>query len=119
MEDKKKSKKGRSGLPTQMGLIFRTVAGAYLMYLAYSIYTGSDSIEGGEKIVFIAAIFIFVLIGAVIVFSSLRALQRGEYEGGAGDHRKENEVKEGKEEVSESGRIRFGEPETIPEKKEE
>ena len=117
MEDKKKAKKRRSGRPTHMGLIFRIVAGAYLIYLAYSIYTGSGNVEGGERIAFIAAIVIFVIVGAVIVLQSLRALQRGEYEGGAADPGKDADQKaEKKEEVSGEQRIRFGEPETVPEK---
>lgn len=115
MENREKNKKKRSGLPTQMGLIFRIVAGAYLIYLAYSIYTGSGNIEGGEKIAFIAAIFIFVIVGAVIVFNSLRAMQRGEYEGGAADPKKNRDkAQEEKEEASGEQRIRFGEPETVP-----
>ena len=109
MEDNKKEKKRRSGLPTQMGLIFRIVAGGYLIYLAYSIYTGSGSIEGGEKIAFIAAIVIFVIVGAVIVLQSLRAMQRGEYVGGAADSGKnEDQSEEKKNEVSGEQRIRFG-----------
>ena len=117
MEDKKKVKKRKSGLPTHMGLIFRIVAGAYLIYLAYSIYTGSGNVEGGEKIAFIASIVIFVIVGAGIVLTSLRALQRGEYEGGAADPGKGGDRKEEKkEEVSGEQRIRFGEPETVPKK---
>ncbi len=117
----KKTKKGRSGLPTQMGLTFRIIAGAYLMYLAYSIYTGSGEIVGAEKIAFIGAIVIFVAVGAYIIVTSLRAMQRGEYEGGAADHRKDAEEEEADENVKTSvtDRIRFGEEETLPEKKEE
>lgn len=115
MEENKKTKKGRSGLPTQMGLIFRIAAGAYLIYLAYSIYTGSGNIEGGEKIAFIAAIAVFLVVGAGVVFTSLRAMQRGEYEGGAADPRKNGDKEqEKKEEASSEQRIRFGEPETVP-----
>lgn len=119
MDNQKNNKKGRSGLPTHMGLVFRTVAGGYLLYLAYSIYSSADEIQGAEKIAFTGAIILFAVIGAVIIFSSLRAMQRGEYEGGAGDHRKDEESagEEKKEEKPE--RIRFGEPETMPEKEEE
>lgn len=115
MENREKNKKKRSGLPTHMGLIFRIVAGAYLIYLAYSIYTGSGNIEGGEKIAFIAAIAIFLVVGAAVVFTSLRAMQRGEYEGGAADPKKNGDREQEKgEEVSGEKRIRFGEPETVP-----
>lgn len=117
MEENKKSGKKRSGLPTRMGLLFRIAAGAYLMYLAYSIYTGSGNMEGAEKIAFVAAIVIFAVVGAVIIVASLRAMQRGEYEGGTADPGKNADMtKEKKEEVTEEKRIRFGEPETMPEK---
>lgn len=117
MENREKNKKKRSGLSTRMGLFFRIAAGAYLMYLAYSIYTGSGNMEGGEKIAFVASIVIFAVVGAVIIVTSLRALQRGEYEGGAADTRKDADLtQEKKEEASEERRIRFGEPETMPEK---
>lgn len=117
MENQKKNKKKRSGLPTRMGLMFRIAAGAYLMYLAYSIYTGSGNMEGAEKIAFVAAIVIFAIVGAVIIVTSLRALQRGEYEGGAADPGKDKDLtQEKKEEVSGEKRIRFGEPQTMPEK---
>lgn len=111
MDDQKKNKKERSGLPTHRGLIFRTVAGVYLIYLAYSILTNAGEVAGTEKIVFVLAVAIFVVIGAVIIISSLRAMQRGEYEGGAADPRKKEEDTEEEEEVSEPGRIRFGERE--------
>ena len=110
MSDRKEKRKKRGALPTQMGLMLRTVAGLYLLYLAYSIYNGAGNVEGAEQIAFIAAIGIFVIAGAVVVVASLRALQRGEYEGGASDHRKEM-GEEKKEEISEKKRIRFGEEE--------
>lgn len=115
MDKQKNSKKKRSGLPTHMGLVFRTVAGGYLVYLAYSIYSGSGEIQGAEKIAFTAAIILFALVGAVVIFSSLRAMQRGEYEGGAGDPGKKSVSVEEEEEAAKPDRIRFGEIETLPE----
>ena len=119
MDGKKKNKKERSGLPTQMGLIFRMVAGGYLIYLAYSIYNGSGKMQGTEKFVFVGVIILFAVVGSGVVISSLRAMQRGEYEGGAGDHRKESESAKEEKKAAKPERIRFGEPETMPEKEEE
>ncbi len=118
-EQNKKNKKKRSGLPTHMGLIFRMVAGGYLVYLAYSIYNSSGEVQGAEKIAFAASVILFGVIGAVVVFQSLRAMQRGEYEGGAGDHRKDEESGGEEKETAKPERIRFGEPETMPDKEEE
>lgn len=109
MDDRKKNKKRQGGLPTQMGLVFRMAAGAYLLYLAYSIYSGAGNVTGVERGAFIAAITVFAIVGAIVVISSLRAMQRGEYEGGEGDYRKE--IEKEKEEISEIKRIRFGEKE--------
>ncbi len=109
MDDRKKNKKKQGSLPTQMGLLFRTIAGAYLMYLAYSIYGSAENVVGVEKIAFVAAIAVFAIVGAAVVISSLRSMQRGEYEGGAGDHGKETE--EDSKATSERKRIRFGEEE--------
>ena len=113
----KNNKKKRSGLPTQMGLIFRMAAGGYLMYLAYNIYNSSGEVQGMEKIAFAASIVLFGVIGVVVIVQSLRAMQRGEYEGGAGDHRKDSVSSE--EEAAKPDRIKFGEPETMPERESE
>lgn len=109
MSDRKENRKKKGALPTQMGLLFRAIAGAYLMYIAYHIYGSAENVTGAEKIAFVAAIAVFAIVGAAVVVSSLRSMQRGEYEGGAGDDRKE--IEEGKEEASGKKRIRFGEEE--------
>lgn len=120
MSDRKENKKGRRGLPTQMNLVIRIVAGVYLLYLAYSIYNSQSEVQGAEKFVFLAAMILFVVVGAVIAGTSLRAMQRGEYAGGAGDPgREREEEKDAAEENAGQRRIRFGEPETLPERKQE
>lgn len=115
----KKDKKKRSSLPTQMNLVIRIVAGGYLWYLVYSMYGSFGEAQGAEKIIFPAIAVLFAVIGAVIVVSALRAMVRGEYVGGAKDTEGKNrEEKAVKEEVkAEPDRIRFGEPETLPEEK--
>lgn len=123
MSDKKENKKGRRSLPTRMSLVIRIVAGVYLLYLAYSIYNNQSEVQGAERFVFGAAMILFVVFGAVIAGTSLRAMQKGEYAGGAGDSgRDREEEKEKKGAVEENAgqkRIRFGEPETLPERKRE
>lgn len=102
-----------------MGLIFRMVAGGYLVYLAYSIYGSSGSVEGAERIAFTASVVLFGIVGAAVVFTSLKALRKGEYEGGEGDLRKAVGEEEKAGESPENQRIKFGEPETIPEREPE
>lgn len=114
MNDKKKKEKKRGGLPTQMNLVIHMAAGAYLMYLAYSIYGDAGTATGGEKIALGLAILVFVVVGAICVFSSLRSLVKGEYEGGAGDPNRGNKGEEPgqkEDEISEERRIRFDERE--------
>lgn len=85
MDDKKENKKRKRGLPTQMNLVIRIVAGVYLLYLAYSIYGSLQEIQGMEKFIFLTAIVLFGAIGAAVVFFSLRSMTKGEYAGGAAD----------------------------------
>lgn len=110
------NKKRQRGLPTQMNLIIHIVVGVYLLYLAYSVFNSDGEVN---RIVMIAFSLIFCIVGVVLITSSVRSLQRGEYEGGAADTERENGGERGKrtenEETGSPGRIRFGEPETLPE----
>lgn len=119
MDARKEEKKGRRRLPTQMNLVIRIAAGVYLLYLAYSIFGTQAQMQGVERVVFIGALILFTVIGGVIIISSLRALQRGEYSGGAADteENKKEEPEENKKTQQE--RIRFEEPIEIGEKEEE
>ena len=115
MKDRKDNRQ-KGNLPTQMNLGIRIVAGGYLLYLAYSIYGNTKEVEGAGKIVFPLAMVLFVLIGVVIIFSSLRAMQRGEYVGGSADTDQGTEAGDGKgKEQTTPDRIRFGEPKTTAE----
>ncbi len=111
------NKKRQRGLPPQRNLIIHIVVGAYLLYLAYSIVNSDGEVN---RIVMIAFSLIFCIVGVVLIISSVRSLQRGEYEGGAADTEKENDEGTGErteeEENDSPGRIRFGEPETLPER---
>lgn len=83
--DKKERKKKPGVLPTQMNLIIRTAAGGYLLYLAYGICNDAAGTEGGKRIILALSVLSFVVVGAICVFSSIRALNKGEYAGGAAD----------------------------------
>ena len=85
MNDKKENKKRERGLPTQMNLVIRIVAGVYLVYLACNIYSSLQEIQGMEKFIFLTAIVLFGAIGAAVVFFSLRSKTKEENEGGAAD----------------------------------
>lgn len=90
MSDRKENKRRRYGLPTQMSLVIRIAAGLYLLYLAYSMFNAQAQMQGTERVVFIGALLLFAVIGGVLIFTSLRGLQRGEYVGGAADVREDN-----------------------------
>ncbi len=77
MNDKKENKKRERGLPTQMNLVIRIVAGVYLVYLACNIYSSLQEIQGMEKFIFLTAIVLFGAIGAAVVFFSLRSMTKG------------------------------------------
>lgn len=124
MDNKKEKRKRQRSLPTQMNLFIHIVAGAYLLYLAYSIYGETGSAAGGERIVQGLAVILFAVTGAVAVFSALASLKRGEYRGGAADPDREsgeNEETESGKAEGDSGqrRIRFDETDVIPERENE
>lgn len=121
---KRDDKKGQRGLPTQMNLIIHIVIGVYLLYLAYSVYNGDGEVN---RMIMITFSLIFCIVGVILIVSSVRSLQRGEYEGGSADTERENgegsgektEERTEKRENDSPGRIRFGEPETLPEQAKE
>lgn len=60
-------------------LMIRTIAGGYLIYLAYQLLVGLK--DGGtmNPAISIGVAILFVIAGGIIIFFSLRALKRGEY----------------------------------------
>ena len=89
MDNKKNSennnKKNNRRLPGRTNLVIHIVLGVYLLYLAYSIFNNPG--EANRAVIMIFPV-LFCIIGAGLIFSSLRSLQRGEYEGGAADPEK-------------------------------
>ena len=60
--------------PAQISLILRAGCGAYLLYLAWEL-RGALS----QSVLFVLAALLFLVVGAVLCFFSVRALVRGEY----------------------------------------
>lgn len=60
-------------------LVIRTVAGGYLIYLAYQLLTGLK--DGGieNPAISIAGAVLFAIAGGIMIFFSLKALKNGEY----------------------------------------
>ena len=74
MEDNKKK------YPTKSSLIIRIAAAAYLLYLAWGLRGALTTYEGMQKIFFLVAIILFVVVSVVIGGSSLKAFLNGDYE---------------------------------------
>ncbi|MGE4277405.1 MAG: hypothetical protein AB7E30_09575 [Lawsonibacter sp.] len=68
-------KQTRKHIP-QLTLILRSVGGAYLLYLAWSLRQAAFS-DG--KIGYLAALIVFALVGAALLAHSVRLLAKGEF----------------------------------------
>ena len=66
-------------------LLLRTIAGAYLLYLVYSLLGGLASAEGSQRLLLLAAALVFAAVGLWLLVTTLRRFVRGEYRGGARD----------------------------------
>lgn len=67
-------------LPAQFSLILRAAAGVYLLY------TGWDLREAiSESWFFLLAVIFFGAAGVILLFHSVRALYKGEFENGKAD----------------------------------
>ncbi len=60
----------------KMTLTIRAVAGAYLLYTAFGLYTDWEEVKPGQEILIGAAIAVFVIFGATICLFSARDLYR-------------------------------------------
>jgi len=81
-------------------LIFRLIAAGYVLYLSYTLvesYIKGDGMPLPGLICFVA---VFVLISGFIIYTSVKALIKGEYAGGKADIRSDdNENEEEKNSV--------------------
>lgn len=81
-------------LPSQGTLLVRTLAGAYLVYLSYSLFKErADS--GMSPVAMWSFIIIFTLIGLFLCGMSLFSLVKGTYKGGSADVGEKNDVVDG------------------------
>ena len=74
-------------------LIIRLVAGMYLLYLSYELYTGMEAEGGAPAAVSIGCMILFVLCGLTMVIFSGRDFLKGNYEGAAVKQSEEKEEK--------------------------
>lgn len=66
--------------PPQISLILRALCGAYLIYLAWDLRgAAAGALRGEENLLFLPAAVVFLVVGALLCFFSIRALIRGEY----------------------------------------
>lgn len=70
-------------IPTRGMLNVRILAGVYLLYLVYRMYQGLASSAGTERLFMIAAVIVFLVIGALLIVFSALSLKKGRYAGGA------------------------------------
>jgi len=110
--DKKEKKEKKvntkeSRLPSRTGLVFRAIAGGYVIYLAYAIVKDLSHVSQKEYIIFVVFAALFVIGGLTFIATSLKALKEGRYQNGIADVHKE-EVSGEQTEIPRK-RIEFGE----------
>ena len=77
-------------LPRKGSLNLRLIGGGYLLYLCYQLGKGLSEAKQNDKLIMMAAIVVFAVVGVIIVVTSLKALKEGRFVGGAMDHSEEN-----------------------------
>ena len=73
--------KKKSSYPTQVALGIRAVVGAYVVYLAYQLFTSKNEMTP----VMWAAAVLFIVAGVALIGFSIKHYVCGEYEGGRQD----------------------------------
>lgn len=74
MKEKKKN------YPSKISLLLRIVVSAYLLYLAWGLRDAPGSHTGAERLLFIAAMILFTVVGVVLGGLSIKAFLKGEYD---------------------------------------
>ena len=75
------AEKKKSSYPTQVALGIRAVVGAYVVYLAYQLFTSKNEMTP----VMWAAAVLFIVAGVALIGFSIKHYVCGEYEGGKKD----------------------------------
>lgn len=74
--------------PASLGI--RTMIGAYLLYLAYTLIPAIQKAPDTKELVFwIAVVVVFTLVGVLAIVFSVRTLIKGEYDKGVVEEPKE------------------------------
>lgn len=108
LESMDKKAKDQRRFPSKSSLILRAIAGGYMIYLAYMIF--SDLKGSGEEnsIVFVFFAVFFVLSGFFLAIISLLAIKQGKYQNGSMDSAVTGEKKDIESDNS-ANRLEFGE----------
>ena len=69
-------------LSTKGMLMIRIIAGAYLVYTAYTLFQGLNDNEGALYFIFLLAIKICAIVGSLLVVFSAKDIKNGKYIGG-------------------------------------
>ncbi|HAG69845.1 MAG TPA: hypothetical protein DCL38_07725 [Lachnospiraceae bacterium] len=70
MDDKKENK----GIPPKSVITIRLLVGCYLLYIDYSVIQNIGNYEGGQKLIIIACLLLFLIVGAYFVIVGARYL---------------------------------------------
>ena len=82
--NKNEVKKSYAGTNKLM-LIFRLIAAGYVLYLSWTLVESYIKGEGMPLAALICCVTVFVIISAIIIYTSVKALIKGEYAGGKAD----------------------------------
>ncbi len=88
----KQEKKKKQSLPTKGMLSIRVLAGGYLIYSAYELFTGLEGAGTRDLIIFIIAAILFTVAGIILAIISVKAMMEGKYVGGSGDTNQIDEI---------------------------
>ncbi|MFI3212681.1 MAG: hypothetical protein R3Y24_05005 [Eubacteriales bacterium] len=88
----KQEKKKKQSLPTKGMLSIRILAGGYLIYSAYELFTGLEGAGARDLIIFIIAAIVFTVAGIILAIISVKAMMEGKYVGGSGDANELDEI---------------------------
>ncbi|GEM_PF-1958113 len=120
-EDADYKKRNPDRLPTKFQIICRIIVGGYLLYLVYKMYRDGALVNtsGGNKILMVAAMVVFVVAGVYSLVKGIKAYKDGKFfdpskddysEEGLAEQeaQKEEEEKQQAEAIEANGGVRPG-----------
>lgn len=72
----------KKNYPSKVSLILRMVVSVYLLYLVWGLRGAPAAHTGAERLLFIAAIIVFLAVAVVLGGMSVKAFLNGEYDQG-------------------------------------